>query len=52
MKNLENNTGFQRDENNAIKIWEKHAVTPMESEQAFFNPYFAFEKRYIEATVC
>ena len=37
MKNLADCTGFQWDENNATKIWEKHAVTPMESEQAFFN---------------
>lgn len=37
MKNLADCTGFQWDEYNATKIWEKHAVTPMESEQAFFN---------------
>lgn len=37
MKNLADCTGFQWDEHNTTKIWEKHAVTPMESEQAFFN---------------
>lgn len=37
MKNLADSTGFQWDEHNATKIWEKHAVTPMESEQVFFN---------------
>jgi len=30
-------TGFQRDEHNTGKIWEKHHVTPSECEQAFFN---------------
>ena len=37
MKNLTDCTGFQWDEHNAAKIWEKHTVTPMESVQAFFN---------------
>jgi len=30
-------TGFQWDEHNANKIWDKHGVTPFESEQVFFN---------------
>jgi uncharacterized protein len=37
MKNLADCAGFQWDEHNATKIWEKHAVTPTESEQVFFN---------------
>ncbi len=37
MKNLADCTGFQWDEHNANKIWEKHGVTPTESEQVFFN---------------
>jgi uncharacterized DUF497 family protein len=30
-------TGFDWDESNAPKIWEKHSVSPMECEQVFFN---------------
>ena len=30
-------TGFDRDDANAPKIWEKHEVSPMECEQVFFN---------------
>jgi len=30
-------TGFQWDEGNLIKIWEKHRVSPSECEEAFFN---------------
>ena len=30
-------TGFDWDEANAPKIWEKHDVSPMECEQVFFN---------------
>ena len=30
-------TGFEWDKNNIDKNWEKHHVTPMESEQIFFN---------------
>jgi uncharacterized protein len=37
MKNLAECTGFQWDEHNANKIWERHAVTPTEGEQVFFN---------------
>ena len=30
-------TGFQWDKHNIQKNWEKHKVSPSESEQAFFN---------------
>ena len=30
-------TGFEWDEYNSQKIWEKHKVTPWECEQIFFN---------------
>ena len=30
-------TGFEWDEANAPRIWEKHGVSPMECEQVFFN---------------
>jgi uncharacterized DUF497 family protein len=30
-------TGFQWDEGNIRKIWEKHKITPAECEQIFFN---------------
>jgi len=30
-------TGFDWDEANVPKIWEKHEVSPMECEQIFFN---------------
>ena len=30
-------TGFDWDEANAPKIWEKHEVSPAECEQVFFN---------------
>ena len=30
-------TGFEWDEANAPKIWEKHQVLPTECEQVFFN---------------
>ena len=37
-------TGFQWDEGNIRKIWEKHKVTPAECEQIFFNlPLIAAE---------
>jgi uncharacterized DUF497 family protein len=35
--NLNECTGFQWDEANVTKIWEKHKVTPAECEQIFFN---------------
>jgi len=30
-------TGFDWDEANAVKIWDKHRVSPVECEQVFFN---------------
>ena len=37
-------SGFQWDEGNIHKIWEKHKVTPAECEQIFFNmPLIATE---------
>ena len=30
-------TGFQWDEGNLLKSWEKHRVTAVECEQVFFN---------------
>ena len=29
--------GFERDEGNLLKNWEKHGVSPGECEQVFFN---------------
>jgi uncharacterized DUF497 family protein len=37
VKELSNCTGFQWDEHNADKIWDKHSVTRTECEQLFFN---------------
>lgn len=34
---LQTCTGFEWDEHNAEKIWEKHQVMPAESEAIFFN---------------
>lgn len=35
--------GFQWDDGNLLKNWEKHSVTAMECEQVFFNqPLLAF----------
>lgn len=34
---LENCVGFDWDEGNAVKIWEKHRVTPEEAEEVFFH---------------
>lgn len=34
---MDNITGFQWDAHNAGKNWEKHRVTPEESEQVFLN---------------
>jgi uncharacterized DUF497 family protein len=34
---LLNCTGFEWDKHNAVKIWNKHHVTPSECEQIFFN---------------
>ena len=34
---LQECTGFEWDQHNAKKNWEKHKVTPAECEQIFFN---------------
>ncbi len=48
-------TGFDWDEDNAIKNWERHRVTPEETEDVFFHDPFVMrsdparskrEKRY------
>lgn len=36
-KKLQGCVGFEWDKNNAKKIWQKHKVTPAESEEVFFN---------------
>jgi len=36
-KKVQECTGFQWDKHNIQKNWEKHKVSPAESEQAFFN---------------
>jgi uncharacterized protein len=35
--NLRQAIGFEWDEHNSRKNWEKHRVTPFECEQVFFN---------------
>jgi len=54
-KALQGCTGFEWDQHNAPKNWEKHEVTPAECEQIFFNrPLIAaddtkhskYERRY------
>jgi len=37
MKNLSTLEGFDWDEANLAKNWDKHRVTPWECEQVFFN---------------
>jgi uncharacterized DUF497 family protein len=37
LEQLPNATGFEWDEWNATKIWEKHSVSQAECEQVFFN---------------
>jgi uncharacterized DUF497 family protein len=37
LEQLSNATGFEWDEWNATKIWEKHSVSLAECEQVFFN---------------
>ena len=37
LKKLQECTGFNWDEYNIQKSWEKHKVSPVESEQVFFN---------------
>jgi uncharacterized protein len=48
-------TGFDWDEDNAVKNWERHGVTPEEAEEVFFHDPFVMrsdlqhskrEKRY------
>ena len=36
-KKLQECTGFQWDEHNIEKNWDKHNVSPIESEETFFN---------------
>jgi len=36
-KMLSEATGFDWDEGNLLKNWEKHSVTHLEAEQVFFN---------------
>ena len=44
MEELSRCTGFQWDEGNAEKNWEKHRVTRLECEQLFFNmPFMVFK---------
>ena len=44
MEELSGCTGFQWDEGNAEKNWEKHRVTRVECEQLFFNkPFLALK---------
>jgi uncharacterized DUF497 family protein len=53
---LENCTGFEWDEDNAYKNWERHLVTEQEAEEVFFQRPFVMrsdirhstrtEKRY------
>ena len=41
---LSNVTGFDWDEGNILKNWEKHKVSHLEAEQVFFNePLIVFE---------
>ena len=39
-KKVQECTGFQWEKHNIQKNWEKHKVSPAESEQAFFNKPF------------
>ena len=40
-------TGFDWDEGNLLKNWERHGVTAAESEQVFFNrPFLALSDEY------
>ena len=44
LKKLRECTGFQWDKHTIQKNWEKHKVSPVESEQVFFNqPLFVAE---------
>ena len=44
MHELSGSTGFQWDEGNAEKNWEKHRVARLECEQPFFNEPFLVYK--------
>lgn len=44
MEELSQASGFEWDEWNAPKIWEKHSVTSAECEQVFFNEPFVVAK--------
>ncbi|MBI4042171.1 MAG: BrnT family toxin [Deltaproteobacteria bacterium] len=37
ISNLLQCVGFEWDKHNAVKIWEKHQVSPSECEELFFN---------------
>ena len=43
-KKVQECSGFQWDRYNIQKNWEKHEVSPLESEQAFFNRPFIIIK--------
>jgi len=43
-KKVQECSGFQWDRYNIQKNWEKHEVSPLESEQAFFNRPFIIVK--------
>ena len=53
---LENCTGFDWDEANTVKIWERHRLTPAEAEDIFFisrswyAAMFAIRKRRSDTT--
>ena len=43
--------GFEWDEWNSGKIWERHRVTPEEAEEVFFNDPFVLRSDVIHSTV-
>ena len=43
-KRLQECTGFQWDEHNIDKNWDRHNVSPIESEEVFFNRPFIVKK--------
>ena len=51
MKNLATLEGFDWDEANLAKNWEKHRVTPWECEQAFFNVPLVVADDLVHSTV-
>jgi len=40
MRIFDNVTGFEWDEGNVAKNWDKHGVSPFECEEVFFNEPF------------